>query len=170
MPAPDHHSPRRTKEQVRSTSQSSASSPRTKNKVRTSPDSPIAPLQAPLEYQSWEISQEYGREVELTHTYRLQERVYDAVTQAIRAGYQLDRDRTTLGLSQLQPAAALRILNNLPHPMYTCSQQYIDHCIGDERHKNSAYHFGHQQRHRHALAIAAKYTTGRYHKPKLKTW
>ena len=121
-------------------------------------------------YQAWVIAEEDDREVELTHTYRIKESVYNAVTQAIRSGYKLDRNRTTLGLSQLQPEAALRILNNLSHPMYTSSQQYIDHCIGDEWHNNSAHHLGHQQPQRHALASAAKDTTDRHCKPKQKIW
>ena len=119
--------------------------------------------------QEWEDAAEDDREVELTHTYRIKERVYNAVTQAIRAGYKLDRNRTTLGLSQLQPEAALRILSNLSHPMYTSSQQYIDHCIGDEWH-NSAQHLGHQQPQRQALASAAKDTIDRRCKPKQKIW
>ena len=169
-PTPDYHSPRHTKKEPRSPSQSSASSPREKTKERPSPASPGAPGQDLDKCQSWASTEEDGREVELTHTYRIKERVYDAVTQAIRAGYNLDRNRTTLGLSQLHPEAALRILSNLAHPMYTSPQQYIDHCIGDEWHKNSAQHLGHQQPHRHALAIAAKDTIGRHYKPKPKIW
>ena len=94
--------------------------------------------------QEWEDAAEEDREVELTHTYRIKERVYNAVTQAIRAGYKLDRNRTTLGLAQLQPEAALRILSNLSHPMYTSSQQYVDHCIGDGWHADSANHLGYR--------------------------
>ena len=53
--------------------------------------------------------------------------------------------------------------------MYTIPQQYIDHCIGDEWHKNSAQQLAHQP-HRHALAIAAKDTIGRHYTPKPKIW
>ena len=121
-------------------------------------------------YQEWEDAAEDDREVELTHTYRIKERVYNAVTQAIRAGYKLDRNRTTLGLAQSQPEAALRILSNLSHPMYTSSQQYIDHCIGDGWHADSAHHLGYQQPQRQALEGTAQDPMDRHSKPKQKIW
>ena len=121
-------------------------------------------------YQAWVIAEEDDREVELTHTYRIKESVYNAVTHAIRSGYKLDRNRTTFGLSQLQPEAALRILSNLSHPMYTSSQQYVDHCIGDGWHADSAHHRGYQQPQHQALESTAQGPMDRHRKPKYKIW
>ena len=120
--------------------------------------------------QEWEDAAEDDREVELTHTYRIKERVYNAVSQAIRAGYKLDRNRTTLGLSQLHPEAALSILSNLSHPMYTSSQQYVDHCIGDGWHADSAHHRGYQQPQHQVLESTAQAPMDRHRKPNYKIW
>ena len=155
-----YHSPKPAKQAPPSPSPSSTSS-REITKEHPSPASPEIPDPGIDEWEAWENSAEYGREVEITHTYRIKESVYEAVGQAIRAGYQLDRNRTTWGLSQLHPEAALRIMSNLAHPMYTVPQQYIDHCIGDEWHNNSTQQQAHKP-HRHARAIAAKESAGRH--------
>ena len=164
-----YHSPRPAKQAPLSPSPSSTSSPREITKEHPSPARPETPEPGIDEGQAWVTSAEDGREVEITHTYRIKESVYDAVAQAIRAGYKLDRNRTTWGLSQLHPEAAFRIMSNLAHPMYTIPQQYIDHCIGDEWHKNSTQQQVHQP-HRHALATSAKDSAGRLHNTKPKTW
>ena len=96
--------------------------------------------------QEWEGDAGEDREVELTHTYstyRLQEKVYTAVVEAIRAGHKLDLNRTTWGLSQINQATALIILSNLSHPMYTSAQQYLDHCVDDEWHADFGQQRGH---------------------------
>ena len=57
--------------------------------------------------------------------------MYKAVTNAIHAGYKLDHNRTTWGLSQFYTSTALHILSSLPHAMYTNAQQYVDRCVED---------------------------------------
>ena len=121
--------------------------------------------------QELEDAAEDGREFELTHTYRIKEKVYNAVSQAIRAGYKLDHNRTTWGLSQLHPATALSILSNLSHPMYTSSQQYVDHCVDDGWHADSAHQRGYPQPQHEVLersAQASRTDQGRHRKPKYK--
>ena len=81
--------------------------------------------------QDWEGTAEDGPEIELTHTYRIAEKVFVAVSKTIQAGYKLDHHRTTWGLSQINISTALQILSSIPHASYTNPQQYIDRCIED---------------------------------------
>ena len=121
--------------------------------------------------QEWEEEAGEDREFELTHTYRIKEKVYNAVSEAIRAGHKLDHNRTTWGLSQLHPATALSILSNLSHPMYTSSQQYVDHCVGDGWHADSTHQRGHPQTQHEVQGLSAqapRTNQGRHKKPQDK--
>ena len=125
------------------------------SKAHTCPEAQPTRLQDKAT-QEWEYAAEDGREIELTHTYRIKEKVYNAVSHAIHAGHKLDHNRTTWGLSQLHPATALHILSNLPHAMHTKAQQYVDHCVDDGWHAQSTQQHGYPQPYREVLERSAQ--------------
>ena len=120
------------------------------SKAHTCPEAQPTRLQDKAT-QEWEYAADDGREIELTHTYRIKEKVYNAVSHAIHAGHKLDHYRTTWSLSQLHPATALHILSNLPHAMHTKAQQYVDHCVEDGWHAQSTQQHGYPQPYREVL-------------------
>ena len=102
----------------------------TSSKAHTIPEAQPPP-KSDKAAQDWEDTAEDGPEIELTHTYRIAEKGFVAVSKTIQAGYKLDHHRTTWGLSQINISTALQILSSIPHASYTNPQQYLDRCIED---------------------------------------
>ena len=106
------------------------------------------PLQ-PVKTAQWERTAEEDPYLELTHTYRIAETVYKAVSATIQAGHELDHRRTTWALSQINTTAALQILSNIPYTSYIRPQQYLERRVEEAcAEQNTPHHTPSQQMHR----------------------
>ena len=144
--SPRHHKPTHTDSEEHSTRLNRASS----SNIHSRPEAQPSPQDKATQESEYADD---DRDIVLTHIYKISKQVYKAFSHATHAGHRLDHYRATWSLSQLHPAAALRILNSLPHTMRTKAQQYVDHCVEDMWHAQNTQQHGNQQHYREQTPV-----------------
>ena len=79
-----------------------------------------------LELLDTPFTDEESSEPELPTTYRINKKVYMAVSNAIKEGHDLDHHKATRGLSQISPSKALMVLSNRQTATHNNEQQHLD--------------------------------------------